>query len=84
MIDRVRTFIGYREYPKYSMVNRYFIYKQAMLREADRLVQAQVVRDREDIFFLTFDGAPRGRAHEHVDAALIRAPQGGLRIPTTR
>ena len=55
MIDRVRTFIGYREYPKYGMVNRYFIYKQAMLREADRLVQAQVVRDREDIFFLTFE-----------------------------
>ena len=37
------------------MVNRYFIYKHAMLREADRLVQAQVVRDREDIFFLTFE-----------------------------
>ena len=23
MIDRVRTFVGYREYPKYGMVNRY-------------------------------------------------------------
>ena len=29
MIDRVRTFIGYREYPKYGMVSRYFVYKQA-------------------------------------------------------
>jgi pyruvate,water dikinase len=55
MIDRVRTFVGYREYPKFGMVNRYFIYKHAMLREADRLVQAEVVRDREDIFFLTFE-----------------------------
>jgi pyruvate,water dikinase len=26
MIDRVRTFIGYREYPKYGMVSRYFVY----------------------------------------------------------
>jgi phosphoenolpyruvate synthase/pyruvate phosphate dikinase len=25
MIDRVRTFIGYREYPKYGMVSRYFV-----------------------------------------------------------
>jgi rifampicin phosphotransferase len=25
MIDRVRTFAGYREYPKYGMVSRYFI-----------------------------------------------------------
>src|SRR5690606_27077629 len=37
IIDRVRTFAGYREYPKYGMVSRYFVYKQALLREADRL-----------------------------------------------
>ena len=37
-IDRVRTFIGYREYPKYGMVSRYFIYKRALLGEAGRLV----------------------------------------------
>ena len=38
MIDRVRTFVGYREYPKYGMVSRYFVYKQALLDEAERLV----------------------------------------------
>ncbi|MEZ5144213.1 MAG: rifamycin-inactivating phosphotransferase [Acidimicrobiales bacterium] len=55
MIDRVRAFIGYREYPKYAMVRRYFAYKQALLGEADRLVEAGVLGDREDIFFLAFD-----------------------------
>ena len=30
--------MGYREYPKYGMISRYFIYKQALLREAERLV----------------------------------------------
>ena len=30
VIDRVRTFTGYREYPKYGMVSRYFVYKQAL------------------------------------------------------
>ena len=64
MIDRVRTFIGYREYPKYGMVSRYFVYKQALLEEAERLVQAQVLREKEDIFYLTLPGAPRRRAHE--------------------
>jgi len=54
-IDLVRTFIGYREYPKYGMVSRYFEYKKALLREAGRLVQAGVLRDGEDIFFLTFE-----------------------------
>ncbi len=54
-IDLVRTFMGYREYPKYGMVSRYFIYKQALLREAERLVAAGVLRDPEDIFYLTFE-----------------------------
>lgn len=55
MIDRVRAFIGYREYPKYAMVSRYFIYKQALMAEAERLVEAGVLRDKEDTFYLRFD-----------------------------
>jgi rifampicin phosphotransferase len=54
MIDRVRTFAGYREYPKYHIVSRYFVYKQALLQEAERLVRAGVLREKEDIFYLTF------------------------------
>jgi pyruvate,water dikinase len=54
MIDRVRTFSGYREYPKYGMVSRYFVYKQALLEEAGRLVRAGVLREKEDVFYLTF------------------------------
>ncbi len=42
-IDRVRTFIGYREHPKYAMIRRYFVYKQALLEEAERLVRAGVL-----------------------------------------
>ncbi|MFD9076204.1 phosphoenolpyruvate synthase, partial [Streptomyces lasiicapitis] len=42
MIDQVRTFIGYREYPKYGIISRYFVYKQALLAEGERLVRADV------------------------------------------
>ncbi|RKD33318.1 phosphoenolpyruvate synthase [Lacrimispora algidixylanolytica] len=55
MIDLIRNFIGYREYPKYGMVSRYFVYKQALLKEADRLVQTIVIHEREDIYYLTFE-----------------------------
>ncbi|WP_191560406.1 phosphoenolpyruvate synthase [Metabacillus idriensis] len=55
MIDLIRNFIGYREYPKYGMVNRYFIYKQALLKEAEQLVQAGVIHEKEDIYYLTFE-----------------------------
>ncbi len=55
MISLIRNFIGYREYPKYGMVSRYFVYKQALLKEAERLVQANVIHEIEDIYYLTFD-----------------------------
>lgn len=55
MIDLIRTFIGYREYPKYGMINRYFVYKQALLQEAAQLVQAGVLREKEDSYYLTFE-----------------------------
>ncbi|WP_182885024.1 rifamycin-inactivating phosphotransferase [Microbispora sp. H10885] len=71
MIDRVRTFAGYREYPKYGMVSRYFVYKQALLREADRLVQAGVLREKDDIFFLRFEELREVVRTDAVDAELI-------------
>lgn len=55
MIDLIRNFIGYREYPKYGMVNRYFVYKQALLKEAEQLVQAGVIHEKENIYYLTFE-----------------------------
>lgn len=55
MIDLIRNFIGYREYPKFGMISRYFIYKQAILNEATQLVQAGVIHEKEDIFYLTFE-----------------------------
>src|SRR6185503_3750173 len=72
MIDRVRTFIGYREYPKYGMVSRYFVYKRALLEEAERLVQAHVLREEEDIFYLTFQELHDVVRTNHADDQLIR------------
>ncbi len=55
MIDLIRNFAGYREYPKYSIVNRYFVYKQALLKEAEQLVKVGVIHEIEDIYYLTFE-----------------------------
>lgn len=71
MIDRVRTFIGYREYPKYGMVSRYFVYKRALLEEAERLVQAHVLREKEDVFYLTFAEFHDVARTNHLDDQLI-------------
>ncbi len=79
MIDRVRTFIGYREYPKYGMVSRYFVYKQAMLEEAERLVQAHVLREKEDIFYLTFQELHEVVRTNQVDDQLISQRKDAFR-----
>jgi phosphoenolpyruvate synthase/pyruvate phosphate dikinase len=72
MIHRLRTFSGYREYPKYGIVSRYFLYKQALLEEAGRLLQAGVIRERQDIYYLTFDELREVvRTHE-LDEELVR------------
>jgi phosphoenolpyruvate synthase/pyruvate phosphate dikinase len=55
MISLLRNFAGYREYPKYGIVNLHFVYKQALLKEAEQLVQANVIHEKEDIYFLTFE-----------------------------
>ncbi len=72
MIDRVRTFIGYREYPKYNIVQRYFAYKQALLGEAERLVQAGVLADRDDSFYLTFQELHEVVRTRQLDYGLIQ------------
>jgi pyruvate,water dikinase len=80
MIDRLRTFAGYREYPKYFMVNRHFAYKQALLREADRLVQANVLYDRDDIFYLTFQELQNVVETNAVNEQLIERRKDAFRI----
>lgn len=79
MIDRVRAFAGYREYPKYGMVSRYFVYKQALLREAERLVRSGVLRETDDIFFLRFEELRDVVRTGHVDAELILERRAAFR-----
>ncbi|MER6304711.1 rifamycin-inactivating phosphotransferase [Streptomyces sp. NPDC001657] len=79
MIDRVRTFIGYREYPKYGIVSRYFVYKQALLREAERLVQANVLAEKEDVFYLTFQEFRDVVRSHQVDDQLIQQRKDAFR-----
>ncbi len=55
MISLLRNFVGYREYPKYGIVNRLFVLKQALLKEAQKLVQLNVIRQKEDVYYLTFE-----------------------------
>ncbi len=72
MIDLVRNFSGYREYPKYRIINHYFIYKQALLKEAARLVQANILHDKEDLYYLSLEKLREVVRTKKVDHHIIR------------
>ncbi|SKA41187.1 pyruvate, water dikinase [Chitinophaga eiseniae] len=70
-ISFMRNFLGYREYPKYAIVNRYFIYKQALLQEAEKLVRDHVIREKEDIWYLTYEELREAVSTRQLDTTII-------------
>lgn len=55
MINLIRNYSGYREYPKYEKINRFFVYKLSLLKEAERLFKLEVIHEIDDIYYLTFE-----------------------------
>jgi rifampicin phosphotransferase len=74
MIDRVRTFIGYREYPKYAWICHYLEYKRALLREAEQLRRRRRARRRRGHLLPHLRRTPRRRARpRHRPSNVIAA-----------
>ncbi|PHA01116.1 phosphoenolpyruvate synthase [Bacillus wiedmannii] len=80
MVRNIRNFIGYREYPKYGMINRYFIYKQALLKEAEQLVQSGVIHEIDDIYYLTFEELREVVRTNKLDYELIQKQKNDYKL----
>lgn len=80
MIRNIRNCIGYREYPKYGMINRYFIYKQALLKEAEQLVQSGVIHEVDDIYYLTFEELHEVVRTNKLDYELIKKQKNDYKL----
>ncbi|MEQ8174613.1 MAG: phosphoenolpyruvate synthase [Syntrophomonadaceae bacterium] len=71
MIGIVRNLIGYREYPKYMNIQRFYIYKQALLKEAGILVQKGFIQEKEDIYYLTLEELREVVKTDRLDYGII-------------
>nr|WP_315025065.1 phosphoenolpyruvate synthase [uncultured Aminipila sp.] len=71
MISVLRNYVGYREYNKYIMVWYFWIIKQALMKEADKLVQNEVIENKADIYYLTFDELRETIKTNSVDRSII-------------
>jgi len=71
MISVFRHFVGFREYPKYAMMQHFYVYRQALKQEAARLVQAGVFHEPDDIYFLGLDELRQAASTNHLDYRII-------------
>lgn len=71
MISLLRNFVGFREYPKFSFIKRFQIYKNSLLKEADKLVKEGIIINREDIFYLYFDELQHVIRTKQLDNSII-------------
>ena len=54
-IGVMRNFIGFREFPKYALMRRFLVYKGALRREAERLVERGLIAAPEESHYLRLD-----------------------------
>ena len=57
------------------MISRYFLYKQALMRQARALVDEGVLTAAEEVYYLTFEEFAEAAASRRVDHDLIRRRQ---------
>ncbi|MFZ5967277.1 MAG: phosphoenolpyruvate synthase [Bacillota bacterium] len=79
-ISVMRNFIGFREYPKYAMMQRFYVYKQALLKEAALLVQKGVTQEPEDIYYLTFEELREAVNTNRLDYSIITKRKGEYEV----
>jgi len=71
MIERARSLVGYREYPKYAWMSRLFVYKRALMAQAQRLVASGVLDHVDDIFSLRIEELHGVVRQQKADRRLI-------------
>ena len=79
-ISVMRNFIGFREYPKYAMMQRFYVYKQALMKEAVLLVQKGVIQEPEDIYYLTFEELRKVVNTNQLDYSIIVKRKGDYEV----
>ena len=70
-ISVMRNTAGFREYPKFAMMQHFLIYKRALLREAEALTQKGVLREPGDMYFLSLDELREAVAAGRLDYDVI-------------
>ena len=66
-INRMRKLIGFRESPKFYIIQLFGIFRAALLEHANLMVQRGALSQPDDLFFLRLDELRRYAAGEQID-----------------
>nr|WP_092074399.1 rifamycin-inactivating phosphotransferase [Dendrosporobacter quercicolus]NSL49907.1 phosphoenolpyruvate synthase [Dendrosporobacter quercicolus DSM 1736]SDM93424.1 pyruvate, water dikinase [Dendrosporobacter quercicolus] len=66
-----RGLAGFREYPKYFIVSHFDLYKKAIMEEAEKLVYQGVLKQTEDVYYLSLTELEQVIRSAHADQQLI-------------
>lgn len=71
LIKTYRGLAGFREYPKYFIVSHFDLYKKAIMEEAEKLVSQGVLKQTEDVYYLSLTELEQVIRSAHADQQLI-------------
>ncbi|HYE68318.1 MAG TPA: phosphoenolpyruvate synthase [Anaerovoracaceae bacterium] len=78
-IEIYRKFIGVREYTKYFWICHYDVYKQSIMREVHKLVEAGALKESEDAYYLSMDELLDAVKSGYVNQDLIEERKNAYR-----
>ncbi len=79
-ISVLRNFAGYREFNKYLLIWYDWIIKQALTKEAEVLVQKGVIREKEDIYYLTLEELREVIKTKKLDYGIIEKRMANYKV----
>lgn len=79
MISLLNNFLGYREYPKFAFIKRYFLYKRAFMKEAALLKEEGKIQEIEDVYYLSFEEFRSAVTGISVDQSVIEERKAAYR-----
>lgn len=71
LIKTYRGLAGFREYPKYFIVSHFDLYKKAIIEEAEKLVYQGVLKQTEDVYYLSLPELEQAIRTAYADQQLI-------------
>ena len=78
-IKMFRAFVGVREYTKYFWMGYYDVYKQVIMREVHKLVDAGILKEPKDVYYLSMDELLDAVKDRYVNQSLIEERKDAYR-----